>query len=151
MTLPFMKEWTPGGVGVWVLVLMFAGTLWRGLPKVIDAIANRRSKIEERLSVEMDAMAARFSGQIVDADHRHEECIRGQEALRSRIDGQDKIIATQGETIAKQNQTISAQSQTIFELNNDLQGLRAQHRQAGQSIVELLPSVPPTTAARMKS
>ncbi len=105
--VPFLAKFTPGAAGIWVLVIMGLVAWWKGLPAVIEAIANRQSKIEERLGREMDAMSQRWEARLEAADKQHQECVKGQEALRERTNKQDVIIAKQNETIANQTKQIS--------------------------------------------
>lgn len=118
-----------GTVSGWMLVALVLIAWWKGLPQIITAIANRQSKIEERLGNEMDAMSARWTLRLEEADEQHAKCMAGQEALRARITAQDSTIATQNETIAKQ-------SGTIVNLSNEIAGLRASNVQQQIALVE---------------
>jgi len=126
-----LSNWTPGGAGVWVLVIFCLIAWWKALPAVIDAISNRRSKIEERLGAEMDAMAKRFTEQIAAADSRHDDCIRGQTELQQRITAQDGVIAQQNDTIARQ-------SNTIVQLSDQVAGLKTSNQQLQMSLASSL-------------
>lgn len=111
--IPFLAKFTPGAAGIWVLVVMGLVAWWKGLPAVIEAIANRQSKIEERLGQEMDAMSKRWEARLEQADKQHQECHAAQEVLRGRINDQDRIIAMQNETIAQQSKTMAAQNEKL--------------------------------------
>ena len=123
------RGWTPGAVGVWALLAAFLIAWWKGLPAVIEAMANRQSKIEERLGAEMDAMSARWEARLEAADKQHQECIAGQDALRDRITKQDA-------TIALQNDTIAQQTKTITDLNERITGLKLSNEQLQISLAE---------------
>lgn len=98
-------------------------TWWKVLPSIIDAIANRQSKIEERMGSLLDDATARFTRQIAEADQRHADCMEGQRKLVARIDEQDAKIAEQSRTIGAQDETIA--------------GLRKQFSQLQASAVRL--------------
>ena len=119
----FLKGWTPGGVGIWTLVIMALVAWWKGLPAFIDAMANRQSKIEERMGALLQQTTDRFSRELADADKRHEDCVKSQEVLRARIEAQDKKIAEQQECISEQQATI--------------EGLKRQMLQMQQSAIRL--------------
>lgn len=91
--------WTPGAYGIWLLVLIALGTLWKGSPAFITALSNRQSKVEERMSLLLKDTTDRFSREIAEADKRHDECVKGQDLLRDRIDKQDTKIREQQSTI----------------------------------------------------
>jgi len=130
-----------GGYSTTLVVIVFGFlTWWKVLPSLIDAIANRRSKIEERLGDEMEAMSARFMAQIAAADGRHEDCIKGQNDLRDRMSAMDLTIAEQNKTIAKLTSLSTDQARTITELNAQVAGMSAQARQATVSVLRSLPS-----------
>jgi len=76
------KGWTPGGVGIWVLVASFLGIWWKGLPAVLDAWTNSVHREREHREREIE----RLEKQIVASDARHEECMEGQARLREEID-----------------------------------------------------------------
>jgi len=122
-----ISSWTAGGVGVWVLVALAFRVTWVGLPAIIDAIANRQSKIEERLGAEMDAMSVRWTARIEEADARHEHCEAGQRILMERVTAQDGIIAQQNDTIARQ-------SNTIVQLSDQVAGLKTSNQQLQMSL-----------------
>lgn len=124
-----LKGWTPGAVGVWALLAAFLIAWWKGLPAVIEAMADRRSKIEERLGAEMDAMSKRWEDRLAHADEQHKECVAGQDQLRERIQKQDFTIATQNETIAKQ-------TQTIVDLTEKVSGLKVANEQLQIALAE---------------
>lgn len=105
------------------LVVIALLTWWKVLPAIIDAIANRQSKIEERMGSLLDDATARFTRQIAEADQRHDECMNGQRKLVERIDEQDAKIAEQSRTIGAQDETIA--------------GLRKQFSQLQASAVRL--------------
>lgn len=83
------QGWTPGGVGVWFLVASTLGLWWRGLPAVLEAWTNRLDKERGHREREIE----RLERQIRDADDRHDECMKGQAALRREIDDLRKRIA----------------------------------------------------------
>lgn len=144
MTLDGIETWfvnniTVGGAGVWVGVALFFRFTWVGLPAVIEAFANRQSKIEERLGAEMDAMSKRWEERIAAADRSHEDCMKGQEALRNRIDEMDKTISNQNQTIAMQSRTVAEQTQTITDLNAKVAGMTAQAQQTTASVLRAFP------------
>lgn len=105
------------------LVLIGLLTWWQILPKLIDAISNRQSKIEERMGLLLDNATERFEKQLADADRRHDDCMKGQRQLVGRIDEQDKKLS-------EQSRLIDAQSDMIT-------GLKAQLRQLQVSAVRL--------------
>lgn len=102
-------------------------TWWRVLPALIDAMANRQSKIEERMGNLLTSATERFARDIEAADRRHDECIQGQEMLRKRIDQQDHKIREQQECIDEQQTTIEALKRQITQLQ------RSAVRTKGQS------------------
>lgn len=83
--LAFFGKVTPGTPALHVLVVMGLAFWWKGLPTVIEAIASRQSKIEERMGALLTSATERFEIQIQAADRRHSECMEGQEKLRTRI------------------------------------------------------------------
>ncbi len=104
--LTFFKELTPGGVGIWTLVAMLLAAWWKGLPTFLDAMANRQSKIEERMGKLLDDATTRFTRELAEADKRHEECIQGQERLRVRMEAQGARMEVQDQCIREQQSTI---------------------------------------------
>lgn len=113
-----------GGYGTSAtLVVMGLFAWWHVLPKLIDAISNRQSKIEERMALLLETTTARFEGQLAAADKRHEDCMKGQQLLIQRIDDQDKKLSEQSTTISEQSDLIN--------------GLKAQLRQLQMSAVRL--------------
>ena len=93
------QNWTPGGAGIWVLVFLSLGAWWKGLPKVLEAFANRQSKVEERMGQLLEDATARFSREIAAADMRHDECIKGQQELTDEVRRLRKCVGEQQETI----------------------------------------------------
>jgi hypothetical protein len=93
------KGWTPGGAGIWVLVFLALGAWWKGLPAVLDAFANRQSKIEERMGKLLEDATARFARQIEAADQRHDECVKGQHELVAEVERLRRCVSEQQETI----------------------------------------------------
>lgn len=80
------QGWTPGAIGVWVLVAAVVTAWWRGLPSVLDAFERKQSGIELRTEALLDAQAKRFAEQLAAADDRHDECMEGQKALRAEME-----------------------------------------------------------------
>ncbi len=93
------KGWTPGGAGIWVLVAMALAGWWKGLPAVLDAFANRQSKIEERMGKLLEDATIRFTREIEAADKRHDECVKGQEELVLEVRRLRTCVTEQQETI----------------------------------------------------
>lgn len=94
------KGWTPGGVGIWVIVLTMLTGLWKGLPAVLDAwsnsVARERENREKEVAAERghrEREISRLESQIAASDKRHEECMEGQKALRAEIAEQNKTIS----------------------------------------------------------
>lgn len=76
------KGWTPGAVGIWVIVATLLLGLWKGLPAVLDAWGNSVAKERDHREREI----TRLEGQISAADDRHNECLEGQRSLREEIE-----------------------------------------------------------------
>lgn len=93
------KGWTPGGAGIWVLVFMALAGWWKGLPAVLDAFANRQSKIEERMGKLLEDATLRFTREIEAADKRHDECMESQHKMSAEVDRLRTCVAEQQETI----------------------------------------------------
>lgn len=93
------KGWTPGGAGIWVLVFMALAGWWKGLPAVLDAFANRQSKIEERMGKLLEDATVRFTREIEAADKRHDECMESQHKMSAEVDRLRTCVAEQQETI----------------------------------------------------
>lgn len=109
-----VAKFTPGAVGVWTLVALVLLGWWQGLPKFIDAFANRQSKLEERMQALLDRSTERFEREIAAADERHDACLEGQKRLMIRVEelerGRDedrKVIAEQTRTIEGLNHKIT--------------------------------------------
>ena len=102
------QNWTPGGAGIWVLVFLSLGAWWKGLPKVLEAFANRQSKVEERMGQLLEDATARFSREIAAADLRHDECIKGQQELVSEVRRLRICVTEQQETIDQMRRKFSA-------------------------------------------
>lgn len=124
-----------GTVSGWTLVALVIIAWWKGLPSIIEAIANRQSKIEERLGAEMSAMSERWNKRLAEADAQHARCMEGQEHLLLRIKRQDL-------TIANQNKTIAKQTDTIMDLSNKINALRASNAQQQIAAVERIAHSP---------
>lgn len=73
--------WTPGGVGIWLLVVMAAGVWWKGLPAVLDAWTKRSDREAERISKEFE----RLERQIEAGEKRHGECEIRCERLQAEV------------------------------------------------------------------
>lgn len=93
------KGWTPGGAGIWVLIVLFLAGWWKGLPAVLDAFANRQSKIEERMGALLDDATARFTREIAAADARHADCMEGQEKMQAEVERLRECVNEQQATI----------------------------------------------------
>lgn len=76
------RGWTPGAVGIWVIVATLLLGLWKGLPGVLDAWGNSVAKERDHREREIK----RLEDQISAADGRHNECLEGQRALRDEIE-----------------------------------------------------------------
>lgn len=122
MDLDFLKGW--GGYTT-TLTLIAGGLLtwWKVLPALIDALANRQSKIEERMGALLRDATDRFSRQIAEADARHADCMEGQRKLLERVEEQDEKITAQSRKLQEQDETIA--------------GLRAQFRSMQVSAVRI--------------
>lgn len=88
------------------LIIFGLLTWWKVLPSLIDALANRQSKIEERMGKLLEDATARFTREIEAADKRHDDCMAGQERLVSRIGVLEDKVAEQQQCIEQQQQTI---------------------------------------------
>lgn len=73
--------WTPGGVGIWFLVIMGAGAWWKGLPAVLEALGKRADREADRISKEFE----RLERQIEAGEKRHGECEIRCERLQSEV------------------------------------------------------------------
>lgn len=104
----FLAKITPGGVGIWALVALCLMAWWKGLPAVIEVIANRQSAIEQRMGILLEQTTERFMRQLEEADHRHEECMRGQESLRERIVVLERDLRDANQHIAGLNRQLAA-------------------------------------------
>lgn len=107
-------QFTPDVIGVWTLVALVLLGWWKGLPGVLDAFANRQSKLEERMQALLDRSTERFEREIAAADERHDACMEGQKRLMIRVEelerGRDedrKVIAEQTRTIEGLNHKIT--------------------------------------------
>lgn len=105
------------------LVIIGLLAWWQVLPKLIDAISNRQSKIEERMALLLDSATERFEKQLKEADERHDDCMAGQRVLIQRIDEQDEKLSVQSRLIDAQQDMIT--------------GLKAQLRQLQVSSVRV--------------
>lgn len=114
--------WTPGAVGIWVLVGLGLLGFWKGLPAVLDAWSNSASKEREHREREI----SRLEAQIKASDDRHAECMEGQKALR------DEITAIQKERADERRESASEYS----EMQKLVTGLIVQMRQMQLSAVE---------------
>lgn len=93
------KGWTPGGAGIWVLVAISLIGWWKGLPAVLEALANRQSKVEERMGQLLEDATARFTREIAAADARHEACMEGQEKMQAEVQRLNTCVQEQQATI----------------------------------------------------
>lgn len=93
------KGWTPGGAGIWVVVILMLIGWWKGLPAVLDAFANRQSKIEERMGKLLDDATERFTREIAAADARHDDCMKGQEKMQTEVERLRTCVNEQQATI----------------------------------------------------
>lgn len=84
-----LQGWTPGGVGVWVLVFATLIAWWKGLPAVLDAWSNSVARERDDRMREID----RLERQIEASDARHAECMDGQRKLREEIDRLQRLIS----------------------------------------------------------
>jgi len=75
--------WTPGGVGIWVLVLMTGVGLWKGLPAMLDAWT-RRADAE---AIRIDNEFKRLERHIEAGERRHSECEERCKALQDTVAG----------------------------------------------------------------
>lgn len=94
-----LKGWTPGGAGIWVLVAISLAGWWKGLPAVLEALANRQSKIEERMGKLLEDATARFTRELAAADARHHDCMEGQAKMSGEVERLRICVAEQQETI----------------------------------------------------
>jgi predicted nucleic acid-binding Zn-ribbon protein len=137
---PFLlRGWTPGGVGIWVLVAAFLGAWWKGLPAVLDAFANRQSKIEERMGKLLEDATARFTREIAAADKRHDDCMEGQQRLLVRIDTLEDKVSEQQECIERQQATIEGLRRQAVQ--NSVSALRVDGQVASPVIEAALQSL----------
>lgn len=81
----FKAGWTPGGVGIWVLVAVVVGGWWKGLPAVLLAFEKKQSGIETRMEELLEAQAERFNKQLAAADRRHDDCMDGQRRIEQNM------------------------------------------------------------------
>lgn len=87
--LPLLKAgWTPGGVGIFIIIAMLGGMWWKGLPALLDAWTRRADQEAQRISKDFE----RLERQIEAGDKRHEECLEGQRVLRGEVDRLNKVI-----------------------------------------------------------
>lgn len=93
------KGWTPGGAGIWVLVVLGLVGWWKGLPAVLEAIANRQSKIEERMGQLLEDATARFTRELAAADARHHDCMKGQSEMHLEVERLRECVQEQQATI----------------------------------------------------
>lgn len=93
------KGWTPGGAGIWVLIVMGLAGWWKGLPAVLEAIANRQSKIEERMGQLLEDTTARFTRELAAADARHHDCMEGQAKMVAEVERLRVCVQEQQATI----------------------------------------------------
>lgn len=83
------KNWTPGGVGIWLILASLLLGLWKGLPAVLDSWANSVSKEREHRESEIE----RLERQIIAGDKRHDECLEGQRILREEVNRLQGLIS----------------------------------------------------------
>lgn len=93
------KGWTPGGAGIWVLVAISLIGWWKGLPAVLEALANRQSKIEERMGQLLEDTTARFTRELAAADARHHDCMEGQAKMVVEVERLRVCVQEQQATI----------------------------------------------------
>jgi hypothetical protein len=128
-----LHNWTPGGVGVWVLVAITLIAWWKGLPPVLEAWSNSVARERADRTREIE----RLEGQIKAADDRHSECMEGQRKLRDEM---SEMSRRHGEEVLR--------------LQNLISGLMAQVRQMQFSALDAgqaLPGLPPEFAALLVS
>jgi len=123
--IAFFSKWTPGGVGIWTLVAMLLIAWWQGLPKLLDAITNRQSKIEERMQDLLDKATERFERELAAADKRHGDCMAANDVLAGRINEQEKRLAGQASTIAEQGDQLVTAQRTIDSLKKQIVQMQA--------------------------
>ena len=109
-------QFTPGAVGVWTLVIMALVGWWKGLPGVLDAFANRQSKIEERMQALLDRSTERFEREIAAADERHNDCIEGQRRLMERVDELEREAMVSRKIINEQAHIIEGLNHKITQM-----------------------------------
>lgn len=96
---PFLAKFTPGAAGIWTVVALLLIGWWKGLPSVLDAFANRQSKIEERMGKLLEEATLRFQREIAAADERHAHCMEGQDTLQKEVERLRTCVAEQQDTI----------------------------------------------------
>lgn len=96
---PLLAKWTPGAAGIWTIVALLLLSWWKGLPSVLDAFANRQSKIEERMGKLLEEATLRFQREIAAADERHAHCMEGQDTLQKEVERLRTCVAEQQGTI----------------------------------------------------
>lgn len=96
---PLLAKWTPGAAGIWTVVALLLLGWWKGLPSVLDAFANRQSKIEERMGALLKDATERFTREIEAADKRHDDCMAGQDTLQREVERLRACVAEQQGTI----------------------------------------------------
>lgn len=93
------QGWTPGAVGIWTIAGGLLVAWWKGLPAVLEAFANRQSKVEERMGQLLEDATARFTREIAAADARHEACMEGQEKMQAEVQRLNACVQEQQATI----------------------------------------------------
>ncbi len=109
-----LAKWTPGATGIWTMVALLLLGWWKGLPSVLDAFANRQSKIEERMGKLLEEATLRFQREIAAADERHAHCMEGQDTLQKEVERLRTCVAEQQGTIdAMKRQMLQMQVSAI--------------------------------------
>ncbi len=135
------KGWTPGAVGIWLILATLLLGLWKGLPGVLDSWSNRIDKERQHREREI----ARLEGQIKASDDRHEECLAGQDALRVEIDNMRKAHASE---ISEMRQNHADEMEKVRNLAT---GLMMQIRQFQLSGATMAPDLPSEYTAMLKA
>lgn len=125
----FLKSGTPvgyvlcviGAVGVWKMTAI--------VPTLMDAWERRNDGIETRLQTGMKEHIERTNHFLEEADKAHKECQEEQIKLRSLVNDQNSVIATQ-------NKTIAELTATNVKLSGEVAALKASHMQTQITFVE---------------
>jgi len=84
-----LKGWTPGAVGIWLILGSLLAALWKGLPSVMDAWSNSVGREQAQREREI----TRLENQIIASDKRHAECEDAQRGLREEINRLQQLIS----------------------------------------------------------